>query len=212
MTKQEVIEVLTQHNLWRRGEDEEKMTDPTLLGIAMDEAIKLLKEINCSSEAAGFSANRISTFNAMKFGLKAGSVSIQDVNDFCNTSIKYKRDDARDHWQTPLETLTLGHGDCEDIAILKFFMLINTHDAYLCYCSVLIDGAHEGHMTCLVVEPRLKFFSREVNLDSQSRPIVGKYSFNKIKAFRKIGKEPSGDALKINKWADLMMREKRDSY
>jgi len=45
MNKAEVIEVLTQHNYWRRGQDEGRMTDPTLLGLAIDEAIKLLKEV-----------------------------------------------------------------------------------------------------------------------------------------------------------------------
>lgn len=49
---------------------------------------------------------------------------LRAVNDYFNQQIEYKRD-RKDHWQTLGETLERGKGDCEDIAIAKFFTLLN---------------------------------------------------------------------------------------
>ncbi len=50
------------------------------------------------------------------------------VNDFFNENIKYKSDDElwqkKDYWATPLESLGVGMGDCEDYVIAKYFTLI----------------------------------------------------------------------------------------
>ncbi|WP_404339909.1 transglutaminase-like cysteine peptidase [Pseudoalteromonas mariniglutinosa] len=50
------------------------------------------------------------------------------VNDFFNKHITYKTDGAlwqqQDYWATPLETLGVGMGDCEDYVIAKYFTLI----------------------------------------------------------------------------------------
>lgn len=42
----DTIEILIQHNQWRRGDDDEiTMPDPTELGIAIDNAILILKKV-----------------------------------------------------------------------------------------------------------------------------------------------------------------------
>jgi len=50
------------------------------------------------------------------------------VNDFFNKNIQYKTDEAlwkqKDYWATPLESLGVGMGDCEDYVIAKYFTLI----------------------------------------------------------------------------------------
>jgi predicted transglutaminase-like cysteine proteinase len=53
----------------------------------------------------------------------APGVSAAAVNAWVNRRIVY-RADLDDHWQTPEATLALGHGDCEDLAILKRALLI----------------------------------------------------------------------------------------
>ncbi|MBB1449113.1 transglutaminase-like cysteine peptidase [Pseudoalteromonas sp. SG41-6] len=54
--------------------------------------------------------------------------NIHLVNDFFNENIKYKTDDElwlqKDYWATPLESLGVGMGDCEDYVIAKYFTLI----------------------------------------------------------------------------------------
>lgn len=50
------------------------------------------------------------------------------VNDFFNKQIKYKSDEElwlqKDYWATPIESLGVGMGDCEDYVIAKYFTLI----------------------------------------------------------------------------------------
>ncbi len=50
------------------------------------------------------------------------------VNNFFNKHIEYKTDDElwlqKDYWATPLESLGVGMGDCEDYVIAKYFTLI----------------------------------------------------------------------------------------
>lgn len=51
--------------------------------------------------------------------------------------------DAVDHWQTPLETVRSGTGDCEDIAILKYTALRGQHVHSWLVLGTLQDGT--GH-------------------------------------------------------------------
>jgi predicted transglutaminase-like cysteine proteinase len=64
-------------------------------------------------------------------GLRGLSLSerINAINTRVNQRIRYMTDmEAQgvvDYWQEPLETVTLGHGDCEDYAILKYYLLLH---------------------------------------------------------------------------------------
>jgi predicted transglutaminase-like cysteine proteinase len=55
-------------------------------------------------------------------------VKIQGVNDFVNRAIRYRSDmdiwEKQDYWATPFESIGRGHGDCEDYAIAKYFILL----------------------------------------------------------------------------------------
>ena len=42
----DTIAILTQHNIWRRGDDDlVKMPDPTELGLAIDNAVRILRKV-----------------------------------------------------------------------------------------------------------------------------------------------------------------------
>ena len=72
---------------------------------------------------------------------------IEDVNLFWNVNIAYKPDIKSDYWQTPNETLERGSGDCEDIAIGKFFdLLAISKKPRLVYAIIPIGG--EAHLLC----------------------------------------------------------------
>jgi predicted transglutaminase-like cysteine proteinase len=55
--------------------------------------------------------------------------TVTKVNRWVNHNVQYITDKENqriaDYWQTPRETLKSLKGDCEDFAILKYFMLIN---------------------------------------------------------------------------------------
>lgn len=44
MTEQEALELLKQHNRWRRGDDSVEMGDPKAIGLAIDVACRALAE------------------------------------------------------------------------------------------------------------------------------------------------------------------------
>ena len=70
-----------------------------------------------------------------------------DINISCNQDIQYRTDFDKDYWQSPSETLRLGTGDCEDIAILKFFKLKDA--GYTPKLAYAIMDNSDGHMYCL---------------------------------------------------------------
>lgn len=45
MTIKEARNILRDHNYWRRGDDNFEMTDPRLLGLAIEKAVSLLTEM-----------------------------------------------------------------------------------------------------------------------------------------------------------------------
>ncbi len=59
--------------------------------------------------------------DAMKLDLG----DLAKANILVNKTITYKEEpEGEDHWQQPAETLSLGTGDCEDFAILKYKLLM----------------------------------------------------------------------------------------
>lgn len=51
MTTEKALDILERHNLWRRGADYVKATDPRLLGMAIDKAIEVLRLSNVVSQS-----------------------------------------------------------------------------------------------------------------------------------------------------------------
>ena len=55
-------------------------------------------------------------------------IKLTKINIFLNHKLKYKSDktlnNKSDYWATPKEFLTIGSGDCEDYAIIKYFSLL----------------------------------------------------------------------------------------
>ena len=76
---------------------------------------------------------------------------------------------AVDVWLTPLETLARGRGDCEDIAIAKFFLLlaggVDAGGVRLLYAR-RCDPATHGHVTAHVVALARTPFADPLVLDN----------------------------------------------
>lgn len=78
-------------------------------------------------------------------------MNLADINDAWNRRIKYLEEPpGEDIWQLPSETIALGTGDCEDIAMGKFFSVkwLLDKDPELVICKlrgqphvvVVVDG------------------------------------------------------------------------
>jgi len=58
MTEREALELLQRHNRWRRGDDSVEMAAPRALGLAIDEACRVLAEHIQEKEKTNGSTNR----------------------------------------------------------------------------------------------------------------------------------------------------------
>ncbi len=102
---------------------------------------------------------------------RSAATRIQFVNRWVNRSITYGEDreiwGARDYWATAEETLDLRRGDCEDLAILKYQMLlamgVNQQDMYL---TLARDLARNADHAVLVVRLGNRFFMLDNSTDA----------------------------------------------
>ncbi|WJN58465.1 transglutaminase-like cysteine peptidase [Pseudomonas sp. SO81] len=83
-----------------------------------------------SALAEAISANRLQAWQQLLEhpGAADEAALLERVNRFVNRSVLHGEDldvwGEADYWATPRETLGLGRGDCEDIAIAKYFGLV----------------------------------------------------------------------------------------
>ncbi|HEY0819261.1 MAG TPA: hypothetical protein VGD46_10815 [Rhizobacter sp.] len=127
---------------------------------------------------------------------------------------------ARDCWQTPAETLASGRGDCEDGAILKYFLLCHCSPAggprlvYAQCAAVLPGGAPLAHVVviadadaadplvldCIDGAPQPQPLSRRADL----RPL---FSFDARGLWRGVTHEHIGDAaVRLLPWRGVLQR------
>ena len=81
--------------------------------------------------------------------------ALKQVNDFFNQQIKFATDvqvwKKNDYWASPMQTLAMRKGDCEDFAIAKYFSLITANvpeqKLRLMYVQAMIsDQVQQAHM------------------------------------------------------------------
>jgi len=146
---------------------------------------------------------------------------LKKVNNFFNR-LHFKHDIKQfignnDYWQTPIEFLINGAGDCEDYAIAKYFTLVALGIKYnklrITYVKLLKEN--EAHMVLtyykkpgavpVVLDNRFK----KIELATKLPNLKPVYSFNgnglwmaKLRGEdRRLGK-----SKRLNKWRDLVYR------
>lgn len=80
-------------------------------------------------------------------------MNLADINDAWNRRIKYLVEpEGRDHWQLPSETINLGTGDCEDLAIGKFFSVkwFTEREPELMVCRLREGERDTAHVVVIV--------------------------------------------------------------
>lgn len=149
---------------------------------------------------------------------------IQKVNDFFNKSISY-RDDVTlwrksDHWATPLETLGMRAGDCEDFTIAKYITLlrlgIQLDQLRLIYVKAQIGGTRskifQAHMvlgyypstdSVPLILDSLVASIEPANKRVDLRPV---FSFNS-EGLWVGGTQAQGEpTTRLSRWRDLLQR------
>ncbi|GAC31130.1 transglutaminase-like cysteine peptidase [Paraglaciecola polaris] len=121
---------------------------------------------------------------------------VNTVNTFFDNQLTYQTDIAlwheKDYWATPLETLGKGRGDCEDYAIIKYFMLrylgVAESQLRLVYVKARIGGPRskitQAHMVLSYYLPKqsepliLDSLLADVVPASQRPDLLPVFSFN----------------------------------
>jgi len=95
---------------------------------------------------------------------------LKSVNRHVNECLTYTKEsvlpNTRDVWQTPRETIEKGTGDCEDYAILKFYLLkeLGFNPDNLNFCFVFDKISYALHMVLLAkVEDQIYLLDSKKN-------------------------------------------------
>lgn len=146
---------------------------------------------------------------------------LERANQFINGRTIFQNDfqiwQAQDYWATPLETLGMGRGDCEDFAIAKFVSLvalgIPQDQLRLIYVRAQIDGAlSQAHMVLGYYpdpngEPRiLDNLVGSIERASARPDLIPVFSFNAEGLWAGGTKATNDPTARLSRWRDLMMR------
>lgn len=151
---------------------------------------------------------------------------LKAVNAFFNEQILYREDldlwGQLDYWATPLETLELGAGDCEDFALAKYFTLrllgISEHSLRLVYTT--LASTKQAHMV-------LGYWANDGatpllldNLLTQTLPITERldlqmqFAFDPTHLYRfeQSGLRVAGNTALLPLWQVLMSKMKHENF
>lgn len=147
------------------------------------------------------------------------------VNDFVNRAVRFGTDAAiwgkPDYWATPLETLSLGRGDCEDFAIAKYVTLkllgVAGEKLRLTYVKAKIGGMYsqitQAHMVLSYYptptsEPLiLDNLITDINPASQRNDLYPIFSFSSENLWVGASALPAAKAsARLSRWRDVLDR------
>lgn len=156
---------------------------------------------------------------------------LKAVNDFLNRNIHFEDDQTLwgqpDYWATPLETLTVGAGDCEDFSIAKYFSLkaigIPTSKLRLIYVKAQLGGSASGmsqaHMVLAYypspeAEPLvLDNLISEIRTASRRPDLSPVFSFNSDGIWTGSGTtQATNDTSRLSRWRDLLLRARTEGF
>ncbi|VVN83559.1 cysteine protease LapG [Pseudomonas fluorescens] len=148
------------------------------------------------------------------------------VNQFFNKHMRYEEDidlwHQVDYWETPVEALWKGAGDCEDYAIAKYFSLrrlgVSSDKLRITYVKAL--RLNRAHMV-------LTYYSRPdamplvldslidtIKPASQRTDLLPVYSFN-AEGLWLPGAESNkkvGDTKRLSRWQDVLKRMQAEGF
>ena len=144
------------------------------------------------------------------------------VNQFFNKQLRYVEDidlwQQVDYWQTPVEGLWKGAGDCEDYAIAKYFSLrhlgVSSDKLRITYVKAL--SLNRAHMVLTYYSyPEAEPLVLDSMVDpilpsSQRRDLTPVFSFN-AQGVYVAGAQPS-PVDRITRWSDLLARMRLEGF
>ncbi|MEE9332022.1 MAG: transglutaminase-like cysteine peptidase [Methylophilaceae bacterium] len=154
---------------------------------------------------------------------------LKRINLFFNTHIKFVSDKSnwgkKDYWATPLESLGIKKGDCEDYSIAKYIFLrelgIPDSRLKLTYVRAKVGGTYsktfQAHMVLSYYatptsEPMiLDNLISEIHKSSRRIDLTPIFSFNSEGLWAGVSNNTKGSSLKsLSRWSNVLKRIKND--
>ncbi len=187
------------------------------------------KLASLAGQRYGISArNTVLNLQATVDQLKSASdmEKVKRINDFFNTEIKYFDEDINtwgesDYWATPLESLGMERGDCEDFSIAKYIFLrvlnVPNESLKLTYVRAQIGGPHSrvfvAHMILSyyatpTAEPLiLDNLIPDIRPASRRGDLIPVFSFNSEGLWTGAANTPQGGSLNsLSRWRTVLAR------
>ncbi|SEJ93065.1 transglutaminase-like cysteine proteinase BTLCP [Pseudomonas sp. NFR16] len=142
------------------------------------------------------------------------------VNQFFNKQLRYEEDidlwHEVDYWATPVESLILGAGDCEDYAIAKYFSLrrlgIPSEKLLITYVKALrLNRAHmvlTYYSSPNAVPLVLDSLINDIKPASERPDLLPVYAFNAQGVWLPgpQGNKKTGDSKRLSRWQDVLKK------
>ncbi len=142
------------------------------------------------------------------------------VNLFFNYQVRYVKDidlwHEVDYWETPIEALWKGAGDCEDYAIAKYFSLrhLGVYSDKLRITYVKALRQNRAHMVLTyysspeAMPQVLDSLINEIKPASQRTDLLPVYSFNAQGLYLPgaKGNKMVGDTKRLSRWQDVLKK------
>jgi len=152
---------------------------------------------------------------------------LEQVNRFFNQRMAWRDDQSVwsqvDYWATPLEMFGKGAGDCEDLAMGKYFSLLGLGVAEsslrLVYVRAQWEGRPQAHMVLAWyatpdAEPYILDNLNPKLLKASERPdLQPVFSFNAQGLWQGAGAQAAGNPLtRLTIWRDALARAKAEGF
>jgi predicted transglutaminase-like cysteine proteinase len=148
------------------------------------------------------------------------------VNRFFNKQLRYVEDvdlwHEVDYWETPIEALWKGAGDCEDYAIAKYFSLrhlgVASEKLRITYVKALTQN--RAHMVLTYyASPEAEPLVLDSLIDaikpaSQRKDLLPVYSFNAEGMWLPgaKGNKKVGDTKRLSRWQDVLKKMQAEGF
>lgn len=152
---------------------------------------------------------------------------VRQVNDYVNQHVQWKDDQTvwgqPDYWASPLEMFGKGAGDCEDLAMAKYFALLAQglpeSSLRLVYVRAQFQGRPQAHMV-LAWYPNpqdqpwiLDNIDPELKRASDRADLAPVFSFNAEGLWQGVGPQGQGNPLtRLSLWRDALARARAQGF
>jgi predicted transglutaminase-like cysteine proteinase len=151
------------------------------------------------------------------------------VNRFFNHQVQFRPDTEiwgqEDYWASPLQTLAMGRGDCEDFVIAKYAVLLAVdvpmERMRLVYVRARLpdQGAPVPHMVLAYypapgAEPLILDNLRPEVVPASQRPdLAPVFSFNSAGLWQGVAGVSAGDPMaRLSRWRDVWQRTRLEGF